>query len=328
MSIATDDDLPESPKVKIGDMTLTEAGFKQLAREQWLAERRTGIGGSDAAAAVGLSKWKTRLELFLDKTGRLRTDETEPMRWGTLLEPIVRQEYVNRTGRTVKVPNRILRHPKTHFAIVNVDGIADDCRLYEGKTARSGDEWGEPGTDEVPHEYLLQVQHAMYVTGLRVADIAVLIGGSDFRLYVVPADDELQSLLIEMEAEFWRCVETNTEPEPVGIDDMKLRWRRDNGGKVIADTAIEQAAKQLRKIKDAIKAAEAEESEITALIQGYMQDAAELANPSGQLVATWKNVNAAPRFDMERFKSEQPELWKSFLVEPSPRRQFLLKAKG
>lgn len=297
-------------------------------RQKWLAERRTGIGGSDAAAAVGMSKWKTRLELFLDKTGRLETSETEPMRWGTLLEPIVRQEYCNRTGREVVVPNRILRHPSRKFAIVNVDGIADECRIYEGKTARSGDEWGEPGTDEVPRDYLLQVQHAMFVTGLRVADIAVLIGGNDFRIYCVPADDELQALMIEQEAEFWRHVEQDIEPQPVSYEDMKLAWRRASGGKVIADLELQSAAKQLRLIKDEIKASEEREKQILAQLQGAMKDASELVNGSGDVLATWKNVNAAPRFDMERFKSEQPDLWKSFLVEPSPRRQFLLKVKG
>lgn len=318
MSIANIDieEPQDAPPLRISD------------REQWLAERRTGIGGSDAAAAVGMSKWKTRLELFLDKTGRLRTEETEPMRWGTMLEPIVRQEYVNRTGRTVIVPNRILRHATREFAIVNVDGIADQCRVYEGKTARSADGWGEPGTDEVPIEYLLQVQHAMFVTGLAVADIAVLIGGNDFRLYVVPADAELQALMIEQEAGFWRHVVDDIEPAPVTYEDMKLAWRRATGGKVIADHSAEEVARQLRLVKNEIKVAEEREAMLLAKLQGQMKEASELVNGSGDLLATWKNVNAAPRFDMERFKSEQPDLWKSFLVEPTPRRQFLLKVKG
>ena len=69
-------------------------------RSQWLEERRQGIGGSDAAAAVGLSPWKTRLELWLEKTGQTPDrEETPEMRRGTLLEPVVKQLYADATGR-------------------------------------------------------------------------------------------------------------------------------------------------------------------------------------------------------------------------------------
>jgi putative phage-type endonuclease len=295
-------------------------------RAAWLAERRTGIGGSDAAAAVGLSKWKTPLELYMDKRGELETAENEPMRWGNLLEPVVRQEYCNRTGRTVIVPPGIIRHPKVGFALMTPDGIADESRVLQVKTARTSDGWGEPGSSEIPQEYLFQTQHEMFVTGLPVADVAVLIGGSDFRIYVVEADAEFQTLLIDQEAEFWKRVITEQPPGPVNREDVKRRWKVSTGAKVVSSPDIREAAAELMQLKGIAAQIDEAIEERTANLQAYMADAAELAAPNGDVIATWKNIKANPRFDAERFKTEQPELWKQYLREPQPSRRFLLKA--
>lgn len=293
----------------------------------WLAERRKGIGGSDAAAAVGLSKWKTPLELYLDKRGEFHQEETEAMRWGTILEPVVRQEYANRTGRTVEVPGKILRHPTFAFALVNLDGIADGTRLYEGKTSRTAEGWGEAGSDEIPIDPMMQVQHGMAVAGLAVADVAVLIGSSDFRIYVVPADAELQAMLLEQEAAFWQRVIEGNPPDPVNRDDVKLRWQRSNGGTAKATAEVLAIAQRLAVVKELRKAAEAQEDDLAADIQRFMQGTAALEYDS-DTIATWNNINAAPRFDMKRFQEEQPEIWKQYLREPGPQRRFLLKPKS
>jgi putative phage-type endonuclease len=303
---------------------------KPADRQQWLAERRKGIGGSDSAAAVGLSKWTTRLELFLDKRGELEKHETPQMRWGTALEQPIRQEYCNQTGAEVLIPDAIYQHPDHKFALVNLDGIVINReRIFEAKTARSGEGWGEPGTDEVPAEYLLQAQHGMAITGLPATDIAVLIAGSDFRIYVVEADRSLQSMLLEREAEFWDMVEQNTPPEPTTLEDVKLRWRvAQNDSPAIATEEDARAVIELAQLKKAMKDAEARDEALRARLQGVIRDSASLVTPAGDLLATWKNVNAAPRFDMEQFKREQPDLYQQYLREASPRRMFLLKVKG
>jgi putative phage-type endonuclease len=183
-------------------------------RATFLANRLTGLGGSDAAVALGVSPWRTPLELYLEKRGEIPPiDETEPMRWGKLLEPVIRQRYSDMTGRTVRVPP-FMRHPKHEFITAHPDGITDDMRLFEAKTARSADGWGEQGSDQIPQYYLLQVQHYMLVTATPVSDVAVLIGGSDFRTYEVPADVELQEMIVEGEAAFWRRVQEGNPPEP------------------------------------------------------------------------------------------------------------------
>jgi len=91
---------------------------QELSRDDWLAVRRTGIGGSDAAAAVGLNPYMSARELWLDKTGRAEgmprpdpNDTTSPTYWGTLLEPIVAASYTKLTGNRVRRVHAVLRHP-------------------------------------------------------------------------------------------------------------------------------------------------------------------------------------------------------------------------
>jgi putative phage-type endonuclease len=196
--------------------------------EEQLAERHTGIGGSDAAPALCLSPYKTPLALFLEKRERPEPSPSTlaAFRWGHLLEPVIRQEYATMTGRVVRLPEGTLRHPKHPFMLAHVDGVTDDQRIFEAKTARIAEGWGKSGTDEVPHHYLIQVQHYLAVTGFKVADIAVLIGGNDFRLYEVPADLDLQEMIIDGEQEFWKLVEANTPPPPEwDIDSVEIVQR-------------------------------------------------------------------------------------------------------
>jgi predicted phage-related endonuclease len=250
------------------------------------------------------------------------------MRWGTKIEPLVRQEFSNRTGRTIELHSGILRHPKHRFLIANVDGISDGCRVLECKTARSADGWGEPGTDEIPQDYLVQVNHYLVVTGLEVADVAVLIGGSDFRIYTVEADAEFQALLIEQEAAFWRHVERGIPPDPVNPEDVKRRWRTSSGTQIVTNEATRQAVNRLAALKAQIKEAEEIEKELTAAIQTYMTDNAELTC-AGEVIATWRQTNASRRFDLERFREECPDVHAKYLFDPAPSRRFLLKkAKG
>lgn len=215
-----------------------------LEREQFLKERQTGIGGADASATLGLSSRQTALDLYLEKTGQVPPTPDNPyLKWGRLLEPVVRQEYAEQTGRVVRLPTDMLRHPKHPFMIGHPDGVTDDERLYEGKCARTSDGWGEPGTDQVPREYLIQTQHYLALTGFSVADIAVLIGGNDWRLYEVPADRELQQMIIDAEADFWDRLQRGIPPEPdwtspLTADAISALYRGTNGKVIDATPAL------------------------------------------------------------------------------------------
>lgn len=298
-----------------------------MDRETFLERRRAGIGGSDVAAILGLSKWKTPLDVYLDKRGEAEAgDETEPMRWGTLLEPVVREEYARRTGFDVECPDEMLVHPEHAFAIANVDGLADGGRrVLEVKTSRIADGWGEDGTDEIPEVYALQVQHYLWVTGLPVADVAVLIGGSDFRLYHVEADPELHELLRAAEFEFWQRVQDGNPPEPRTYDEAcKLFGRPKSSAVQASDDAIE-AHQRLLAVRAQQKALKSDEDALKAEIARAMGDDADTLMAGSLVLATWKQTKGRAALDTKALKGAHPDLYAEFTKTSAPTRRFLLK---
>lgn len=249
--------------------------------------RRRGVGASDAAAAVGLNPYFSATELWMEKRGQLPPFEgNEATKWGKLLEPAVRQEYAEQSGRVVRLPPETLVHPQHSWVVCHPDGVTDDGRLYEGKTARFPDGWGEPGTDMVPEQYLIQCQHAMMVTGLMVADLAVLIGGQDFRLYEIPADPGLQEALLDAETEFWVHVTKGTRPpldltSPGAIGVLRKLYPGTDGRTVRATPEIEIARAQLEEAKRAKKIAESAEAEGKAALLDFMGEASVLKFADG-----------------------------------------------
>lgn len=298
-----------------------------IDRTQWLEQRRKGIGGSDAAAVLGLSKWRTPLDVYLEKRGEGITYEpNDAMHWGTLLEPVIRQEYADRTGNLVReYGTEIVWHPKVPFLFATVDGVTDSGRLLEIKTARASDEWGEPGTDEIPQVYLIQVQHYLACVQLPVADVAVLIGGQDFRLYEVEEDLELQDMIVESEIEFWGRVKSGNPPDPVCLADVVKRYgRASSGGQVQVDYEIAEHIVQLQALKTMRQALEESEERHKMAVLAALGEADTLLD-GDKTLATWKLCKAAKRFDTTGFRAAYPELYDEFAKVGEPYRRFLLK---
>lgn len=257
------------------------------ANEQQLA-RRVSIGSSDSAAAIGLNPYYTSVELWQEKRGELPPFiGNEATKWGKLLEAPVRQECAEQTGRVIRLPPDTLVHPKFSWLTCHPDGVTDDGRLYEGKTARYPDGWGDSGTDQVPEHYLIQCQHGMMVTGLPVCDLAVLIGGQDFRLYHIPADVGLQAAMLDALTEFWNHVQRGTRPPldlkaPGAIAVLKRLYPGTNGQTVRASAQVEAWRTQLEKAKAAGKAQEALEAEAKAALLDFMGEASVLKFADGR----------------------------------------------
>ena len=287
-----------------------------------LEARKKGIGGSDAGAILGVSPWKTPLQVYMDKVGA--TDpiqDNDSMFWGRTLEPVIRQRYADVTNRKVVVPDTLITHPKFEFMIGNLDGITSDNRVLEIKTARSAEGWGEPGSNEIPDSYMIQVQHYMLITAIPVADVAVLIGGSDFRIYEVPAEPELMELMIEKETGFWSRVINRDPPEPITYQDMLLKYgRTSKESRVQADAVAMAAVARLKEIKAIAK----EEDELKTVIMAAFGESDTLMD-NNKVLATWKAGNGSKRFNAKLFEAENPELYKKYIVRSEPTRRLLLK---
>lgn len=299
------------------------------AHDDFLQARSTGIGGSDVAAILGLSKWKTPLQVYMEKRGELAPQpDNDAMRWGRYLEPVVRQAYADATGYEVRVPTTMLRHPRHDFAVASIDGFVDGDagRIFEAKTARTADGWGEAGSDQVPQAYLLQVQWYMEVTALPVADVAALIGGSDFRIYTVEADRELQQMLLDAAAEFWQRVQRGEPPEPVTVADAIARWgRASRAEQVTADEAALAAIDKLHALKTQRAALDAEEETARAVVLRALGERDTLISPDGKTLCTWRASAAPQRFDVAAFKAAHPALAAQFTKAGEPSRRLLLK---
>lgn len=298
--------------------------------EAWLQERRTGIGGSDAAPILGLSKWKTPLDVWREKRGLSEgTPDNPAMAWGRTLEPVVREWYARVTGRDVSVPASVLRHPEHPWMLATLDGLAGD-RLLEIKTARTSAFWGEPGTDQIPRHYLLQVQHYLCVTGLPVADVAVLFSGQDACIYEVPSDPELQALIVEAEAEFWRMVVEGVQPEPISYADACARWGKAKvGGEVVAGYAEQEFVQMLRDVRSQIKALEERESDLQLEICKALADRGDtLVAPTGEVLCTWKATKDSRTTDWKglcaALGATQEQIESHTALKPGSRR-FTLK---
>lgn len=301
-----------------------------LTLEQ-LTHRKGYIGASEAAAACGLSPWKTPYELWSDKTSALVIEQQSMrMEWGSRLEAVVMLKYLEdlpSDAGTLEAPCPFQVSPDYPWMGCTPDGLLPD-RVVEIKTAGLGQsrEWGEPGTDAVPLHYLLQVTHQMICTGRKKADIPVLIGGNDYRVYNVDLDEELAQLLITRERDFWKHVEEKTPPEVRTIADATSRWPKDSGVSVVATQEIADAVVKLQEVKAQQDALEKDADALALAIRTCMAEATTLTDSSGQSLATWK-AQTRTQFEYSEFKRAYPDLYEKFSTKHNTRVFRLAKGK-
>ena len=296
----------------------------------WLEYRKQGIGGSDASIVCGISRYKSPVELWMEKTNQIEAqDAGEAAYWGTLLESVVRSEFTKRTGIEVIHKSELLQNEEYPFMLANLDGLCEvpdvgTC-VFEAKTASAykAGEW----EDAIPDEYMLQVQHYMAVTGYAGTYIAVLIGGNTFKWKFVERDEELISMLIQLETAFWNHVQDGTPPPLDGSDaSAKFLAERfhDSTPKshiILPDTAAEllaqydEACEQLEVITERKQKAE-------NLLKEMMGE--NEIGTAGDRVVTWKSVSQE-RLDSKTLKVEHPAIYKKYANKTSYRR-FTIKA--
>lgn len=302
---------------------------ENLSREEWLKWRKRGIGGSDVSCLLGINKWKSEIELWLDKTNQTNEPpvENEAIEWGNIMEPVIRNHFAEITGKTVVELKAMLQHPEYPFMLADVDGITVDDdnnpAILEIKTAS---EYKRSDWDEgVPAYYETQVQHYLCVTGVKKAYVAVLIGGNSFKIYEVDADEEIQSMLIAVEKNFWNKVQNMIRPEMDGSDAAKdLLDRLYHGGVaetiVMPDEAIEYV--------DAYIEACAEEDNAKAKKQDASNHIKEILGDYDKATCMGHNISWKPvsteRLDTKALKEAEPEIYAKY-VKTTMSRRFTLK---
>ena len=190
---------------------------KTKNHDEWLKLRSQYIGGSDAAAVVGMNSFSSPYSLWAEKTGKtpgfsgnLATEV------GTYLEEFVAQKFAQETGKKVRKCNYSFLNSKYPFAIANIDReiVGEDAGL-EIKTTDSLN-LKKFKNGEYPENYYVQCVHYMAITGKKRWYLAVLIGNKDFRWFTIERDEAEIAALMGAEKAFWECVKNNTPPEMDG----------------------------------------------------------------------------------------------------------------
>lgn len=238
--------------------------IQAITREEWLAERQNYLGGTDVAAIVGKSKWKTPLDVFLEKTGQKKdVVAARKAEAGLVLEPLIRGWYAEEIGKPI-APGRTIRDPQCPFLGVNTDGHIDEQTLCEIKTVdfSTKKEWGTPGTDEVPDHIYVQ---CCWQIGMAGAKKAVIVrcdrGTMELDEYVVDEDTANFGLLRAMAIPFWQDhIATRIPPAltEADADNVIHLFPEDTGEVLISDPGLDELAERMSEVHRALKPLEKE----------------------------------------------------------------------
>jgi putative phage-type endonuclease len=190
--------------------------------------RSSYLGGHCLAAIVGASKYAGPLDIYLQKVEGIVAELNAPMEWGLRLEDVVAQKYSDVSGHPLTRIKTVF-HPKYPFLGGSPDFLAADnpSLMIEIKTAAEEmlyqtdengyPQWGDPGTEEIPQGYFVQVQYYMGLIGRTRTELAVFFLGAkrEFRIYEIKFDQELYNLLVEKGVEFWETYVKTKTPPPV-----------------------------------------------------------------------------------------------------------------
>lgn len=279
-------------------------------RAQWLKDRRTGIGGTDIPAILGISPWRSAVDVYLDKTGQgTPVADSEPMYWGRALEGIVAEEFGRRTSLRVRVPSQqIYRHPVHEWAVGSIDrevsrevlGSVEGVLECKTASAYEAPKWhGEDGSDAMPVHYAAQGMWYLAVTSLEVCHFAALIGGQSFVIRKVERDEDTIRGLLEQASEFWhRHVLAGVPPEPRTGDEAYRLWRRDSGEMRAIDNDTEAlvAFNEYRALREQAQQAEDRAERAADALRLLCGEHAGLSI-GGVPVLTWKASKDTPVTD-------------------------------
>jgi putative phage-type endonuclease len=315
-----------------------------LINQDFTQDRTKYIGGSDIGAILGLSKFRTPLDVWMEKTGKeVKKLDSLPLRFGSFAEEFVASEYARATGFELLQDESIYLHPSHSFMSAHMDrfvlvsnmgnAVANQqdklpTRILECKTANpfTRSEWGEPGTDQVPMSYLCQCLWYMAITGIEQCDIAVLFGNNDFRIYEVERDLELEVLVIEKALHFWHeYVLKDIAPPAQSEADYQSLFKKSDPTKTIeANPKTVELITQLKKLNTQSGDLD---SQITQMKQQIMQEMqeAEILSYQGNLLATWKAPKPGFRLDSKRLELEEKAIFERYQTPVQNSRRLVIK---
>lgn len=274
-------------------------------------DRRGFIGGSDAPAVLGISPWRSPLDLYLEKIA----DEVPPddltnavaKRRGSRLEPYI-CDMLEEEGIKLAVRNEQLTDSEFPFLRAQIDAVTVAGENVEIKTVHpfGAKDWGEELTDSIPIHYTAQAMHGLMVSKRDRTIFAVMIG-DDLRIYKVDRDVETITGMREREVKFWNeHVLARMPPQALTSSDVLTLFARDIGTTIEASPELAQLAANVRGLKNEVKDLEQAIGDGELALKLHMQNAANLTY-QGKILATFKS-QTANRLDQKLLAEDLPEI--------------------
>lgn len=318
-----------------------------MSREQFLLDRKSGIGGSDAAAVFGMSPYNTPLSLYMDKVGLHKENITPKQEAiferGHVLEKLLKAIFERNYDLKIDEAPQA-EHRQYSFIRGSVDGVVkSDNAIVEFKTSclTSKDEWGDELTDNIPKHYLLQVHHYLLIhEACEKVYVPVFRGSNDmlqilanlvkkygvdfnllddvdikFKLYVVQKGElhaKLGALMIGKYKEFWNeHVLRRITPKWTCYEDIKLLFPQSKKEEVVADEEVVKVIENIKRKKAVVDGLEADIEKDKAYVCDKLREASKLVDANGKNLVNWYTVKRK-NFDIEAFKEQYGEV----AVEP------------
>jgi predicted phage-related endonuclease len=251
----------------------------------------------------------------MEKTGKeVKKLDSLPLRFGSFAESFVASEYSRSTGFLLIHDESIYVHPEYSFIGAHIDRfVLEDSssssfsptRILECKTANpfSHAQWGEPGTDQVPLTYLCQCIWYMAITNIKYCDLAVLFGNSDFRIYEISRDLELESTILKKASFFWNEYVLKDTPPPVQSEaDCQTLFDRGDPKKCTeAKAQTLELIQRLQTLNHEIDKRQEEVSSIKQVVMSEMGNA-ETLMLKGRVLATWRAPKPSFKIDSKRLE--------------------------
>lgn len=300
-----------------------------MPHEEWLRHRQHSIGGSDAAAIVGLSAYVSPYTVWADKLGKIPpSEDNEPMRQGRDLEQYVAQRFTEATGKKVRRENNILINPDFPFAHANVDRmvVGENAGLECKTTNQLNLKKFKNG--EFPDHYYVQCMHYMMVTGCSKWYLAVLVLGREFLWFEIERDDEEIAALAESEQEFWKCVEAGTPPVADGSKSTTETIKKlftDSSDSSVDLFGFDDLLTQREDLNKRIKELTSLRDDIENKVKSYMAEAGK--GESDHFRISW-STSERSSFDSKRFAADHPEMDLSNYFKTTKSRIFRVNKKG
>jgi putative phage-type endonuclease len=301
-----------------------------MNREQFLQDRQKGIGGSDVAAIMGISPWKTPLDVYLDKTQMVPVndnfglvDDKPELARGRRCEKYILEEYADRTFQTLE-PGRLIHHPHYPYLQGHVDAFVkgDEGVLVEAKSVAGAPSLWDNG---IPLYYKTQVAHYAMIANCERVDVPVLFDRWQYACFSYYRDPAFEDEILHACLEFWNShVAKENPPDPINLGDIQHLYPKAEAADCQATQDIREEAELLALILKAKGKLVEQEEKSKLRIMDYMKNHETLMDGNA-ILATWKNQNRS-LLDTARLKADHPALGNEY-QKTQTTRVFRLKEK-